>query len=143
MKTSFSLIAMLILGFASQAQPMKPDRETRAAEIKKIQAMEMAFITKELNLSPDEAQKFWPVFNQYRNELKGIAGERKVGDHLEKQQKMLDIRKKYREDFTKVMSHERANKVFGAEEEFKSLVRREFQKRQAEKKQLEPRKKGF
>jgi hypothetical protein len=143
MKTSFSLIAMLILGFASQAQPMKPDRETRAAEIKKIQAMEMAFITKELNLSPDEAQKFWPVFNQYRNELKGMAGERKVGDHLEKQQKMLDIRKKYREDFTKVMSHERANKVFGAEEEFKSLVRREFQKRQAEKKQLEPRKKGF
>ena len=62
---------------------------------------------------------------------------------VEKQQKMLDIRKKYREDFTKVMSHERANKVFGAEEEFKSLVRREFQKRQAEKKQLEPRKKGF
>ena len=143
MKTSFLLIAMLILGFVSQAQSMKPDRDTRAAEIKKIQAMEMAFITKELNLSPDEAQKFWPVFNQYRNELKGMAGERKVGDHLEKQQKMLDIRKKYREDFTKVMSHERANKVFGTEEEFKSLVRREFQKRQAEKNQLEPRKKGF
>jgi len=143
MKTSFSLILMLILGLASQAQSIKSDRDGRAAEIKKIQAMEMAFITKELNLSPDEAQKFWPVFNQYRNELKGMAAERKVGDHLEKQQKMLDIRKKYREDFTKVMSHERANKVFGAEEEFKSLVRREFQKRQAEKNQLEPRKKGF
>jgi len=143
MKTSFLLTAMLILGFASQAQSMKQDRDARTAEIKKIQAMEMAFITKELNLSPDEAQKFWPVFNQYRNELKGMAGERKVGDHLEKQQKMLDIRKKYKEDFTKVMSHERANKVFGAEEEFKSLVRREFQKRQSEKNQLEPRKKGF
>ena len=143
MKTSFFLITMIILGFDPQAQSMKPDRDARTAEIKKIQAMEMAFITKELNLSPDEAQKFWPVFNQYRNELKGMAGARKVGDHLEKQQKMLDIRKKYREDFTKVMSHERANKVFGAEEEFKSLVRREFQKRQSEKNQLEPRKKGF
>ena len=143
MKTSFSLIALLILGMGLQAQSTKPDRDTRASEIKKIQAMEMAFITKELNLSPDEAQKFWPVFNQYRNDLKGMAGERKVGDHLEKQQKMLDIRKKYREDFTKVMSHERANKVFGAEEEFKSLVRREFQKRQSEKNQREPRKKGF
>ena len=41
---------------------------------------------------------------------------------------VLDIRKKYREDFSKVMNQERANKVFGAEEEFKSLVRREFQK---------------
>ncbi len=143
MKAIFTLVVMLILGFVSQAQSVKPDRDSRTTEIKKIQAMEMAFITKELNLSPDEAQKFWPVFNQYRNDLKGMAGERKVGDHLEKQQKMLDIRKKYREDFTKVMSHERANKVFGAEEEFKSLVRREFQKRQSEKNQREPRKKGF
>ena len=143
MKAIFTLLVMLMLGFVSQAQSLKPDRDSRATEIKKIQAMEMAFITKELNLSPDEAQKFWPVFNQYRNDLKGMAGERKAGDHLEKQQKMLDIRKKYREDFTKVMSHERANKVFGAEEEFKSLVRREFQKRQSEKDQREPRKKGF
>ena len=142
MKTTISIIAAVFFGYISQAQ-VKPNRENRTAEIKKIQAMEMAFITKELNLSPDEAQKFWPVFNQYRNELKGMAFERKNGDHLEKQQKMLDIRKKYREDFTKVMSHDRANKVFGAEEEFKSLVRREFQKRQVEKKQLEPRKKGF
>ena len=93
MKAIFTLVVMLILGFVSQAQSVKPDRDSRATEIKKIQAMEMAFITKELNLSPDEAQKFWPVFNQYRNDLKGMAGERKVGDHLEKQQKMLDIRK--------------------------------------------------
>lgn len=142
MKATFSIFAALMLGFATQAQ-IQPDRASRSAEIKKIQAMEMAFITKELNLSPEEAQKFWPVFNQYRNELKGMANERKTGDQLEKQQKMLDIRKKYREDFTKVMSHDRANKVFGAEEEFKSLVRREFQKRQMEKKLLEPRRKGF
>jgi hypothetical protein len=142
MKTTICIIAAMLLGYISQAQ-VKPDRENRTVEMKKIQAMEMAFITKELNLSPDEAQKFWPVFNQYRNELKGTSFERKNGDHLEKQQKMLDIRKKYREDFTKVMSHDRANKVFGAEEEFKSLVRREFQKRQGEKKQLDPRKKGF
>jgi hypothetical protein len=56
---------------------------------------------------------------------------------------VLDVRKKYREDFTKVMTQERANKVFGAEDEFKSLVRREFQKRQAEKRQFDGRKKGF
>ena len=127
----------------ANSQDQRIQRENRLAQIKKIQAMEMAFITKELNLSPAEAQKFWPVFNQYRNELRSVATEKRLGDHLEKQQKTLDIRKKYREDFSKVMNQERANKVFGAEEEFKSLVRREFQKRQTEKKQLEPRKKGF
>ncbi|MEY2649290.1 MAG: hypothetical protein RL282_2003 [Bacteroidota bacterium] len=144
MKTLKTILACLILSKASFGQVQKlGNPEARAAELKKIQAMEMAFITKELNLSPDEAQKFWPVFNQYRNELRSVATENKQKDHLEKQQKMLDLRKKYREDFSKVMNQERANKVFGAEDEFKSLVRREFQKRQEERRKMEPRKKGF
>jgi Spy/CpxP family protein refolding chaperone len=140
---NFTLV-LLICSFSCFSQAQRPGNpDARANELKKIQAMEMAFITKELNLSPEEAQKFWPVFNQYRNELKTISAEKKINDHLEKQQKMLDIRKKYREDFSKVMNHDRANKVFGAEDEFKSLVRREFQKRQDEKRKMEPGKKGF
>jgi hypothetical protein len=143
MKKSILIPVLLLITLMSNSQDQRLQRENRLTQIKKIQAMEMAYITKELNLSPGEAQKFWPVFNQYRNELRSVASEKKMGDHLEKQQKTLDIRKKYREDFSKVMNQERANKVFGAEEEFKSLVRREFQKRQTEKKQIEPRKKGF
>jgi len=135
------LILISCSAFSQIQRPGNPD--ARATEIKKIQAMEMAYITKELNLTPDEAQKFWPVFNQYRNELRSVAVENRQKDHLEKQQKMLDLRKKYREDFSKVMNQERANKVFGAEDEFKSLVRREFQKRQDERRTIEPRKKGF
>lgn len=143
MKTLFATVVLVVGMIQVNAQPPRPDREARMAEIKKIQAMEMAFITKELNLSPNEAQKFWPIFNQYRNDLKSVAVEgKKMNDNLEKQQRMLDLRKKYREDFSKVVNQDRANKVFEAEGEFKSLVRREFQKRQAEKKQFESRKKG-
>lgn len=143
MRTVLTTFLLFTVAAQLYAQPPRPDREARLAEIKKIQAMEMAFITKELNLSPNEAQKFWPIFNKYRNELKSVAVEgKKMSDNLEKQQRMLDLRKKYREDFSKVVNQDRANKVFEAEGEFKSLVRREFQKRQAEKKQFESRKKG-
>jgi len=143
MKTFFTLVTGLLIFTSTNAQRQRPDMDARVAELKKIQAMELAFITKELNLNPQEAQKFWPIFNQYRNDLKQAAQAKEYKDNLDRQQKMLDVRKKYRDDFEKVVSHERANKVFGAEDEFKSLVRREFQKRQAEKKQLESRKKGF
>ena len=143
MKQSYLLIFIMLFASLLEAQPLKSDQEKKLADLRKIQAMEMAFITKELNLSPDEAQKFWPVFNQYRNEIKGVARDKSGNDQLEKQQRMLDLRKKYREDFTRVISQDRANRVFGAEDEFKTLVRREFQKRQVEKRQLEPRKKGF
>jgi hypothetical protein len=143
MKTILSFLSTLLIFSTLQAQPQRPDRDARVAEIKKIQAMELAFITKELNLNPQEAQKFWPIFNQYRNDLKQVAQGKDYKDNLDRQQKMLDVRKKYRDDFGKVVSQERASKVFGAEDEFKSLVRKEFQKRQAEKKQIESRKKGF
>ena len=143
MKTIFTIFAALFFISGVQAQRQRPDMGARSAELKKIQAMELAFITKELNLNPQEAQKFWPIFNQYRNDLKQAAQAKEYKDNLDRQQKMLDVRKKYRDDFEKVVSQERANKVFGAEDEFKSLVRKEFQKRQAEKKQLESRKKGF
>jgi hypothetical protein len=143
MKAIFTLFTGLLIFASAQAQRQRPDMDARVAELKKIQAMELAFITKELNLNPQEAQKFWPIFNQYRNDLKQAAQAKEYKDNLDRQQKMLDVRKQYRDDFEKVISHERANKVFGAEDEFKSLVRREFQKRQAEKKQLESRKKGF
>jgi hypothetical protein len=112
MKKSILIPILSLTVLFANSQDQRLQRENRLAEIKKIQAMEMAFITKELNLSPNEAQKFWPVFNQYRNELKSVVTEKKMGDQLEKQQKTLDIRKKYRDDFSKVISQERANKVF-------------------------------
>ena len=144
LKILLMLLVGLSLGTSSQAQTNRIERgENRSADLRKIQAMEMAFITKELNLNPDEAQKFWPIFNMYRNDMRGIALDKNSSDRLEKQQKLLDIKKKYRDDFTKVMTQDRANKVFGAEDEFKSLVRREFQKRQSEKGRFEGRKKGF
>jgi hypothetical protein len=33
----------------------------------KVETFKIAFITKALNLTPEEAQKFWPVFNEYEN----------------------------------------------------------------------------
>ncbi len=132
MKSLLSTIILVLLVSSTNAQT-RPEGEKRSMEAKKLQAMEMAFITKELNLSPDEAQKFWPVFNQYRNELKSIAKNQSVNDQLERQQKMLDVRKRYREDFSKCVDQQRANKVFGVEAEFRNLVRREFQKRESER----------
>ena len=113
----------------------------RAGE--KLQAMEVAYLTRELNLSPDDAQKFWPVFNKYRDEVRSVWGDRTLTDPLDRQQKVLNIRKQYRNDFSRLLSPDRANRVFPAEDQFRQLVRREFIKRQMEKKELiGPRKRG-
>ena len=39
----------------------------------RLEALKIAYITKRLDLSPEEAQKFWPIYNQYAEELKQSA----------------------------------------------------------------------
>ena len=47
------------------AQPQgKPSEEQRKKEWERIQSEKIAFITAELDLTPEEAQVFWPVYNQ-------------------------------------------------------------------------------
>ena len=41
----------------------------------RIEALRVAFITQKLNLTPDESQKFWPVYNEYQDKLKSSRKE--------------------------------------------------------------------
>src|SRR5258708_29601670 len=36
----------------------------------RIEALKIAYLTKKLNLSTDEAQKFWPIYNKYAEEIR-------------------------------------------------------------------------
>jgi hypothetical protein len=108
-------------------------QENTAGE-NKLRSLEIAFLTRELNLSPDEAQKFWPVYNQYSAEMRSmIKNKENDPDVLDKQQKLLDIRKKYRNEFLKVLPPDRVNQVFTSEVKFREMVRKELQDRQAQK----------
>ena len=104
----------------------------------KIQALEIAYLTKQLDLTPDEAEKFWPVFNKYREEVKGVLTDKNIKDDLDRQQRVLDIRKKYRNDFSRILNPERAQKVYGSEDRFRNLLKREWMQRLREKQDMKP-----
>jgi hypothetical protein len=53
----------------------------------------------------------------------------KDADVLERQQQMLDIRKKYKPDFNRILSPDRTNRLFEAEVKFREMVKRELQQR--------------
>lgn len=41
------------------------EAQTKEDHKEKIKALKVAYITEELNMSPEMAQKFWPVYNSY------------------------------------------------------------------------------
>jgi hypothetical protein len=87
----------------------------------KIQALKIAFITQKLGLSAEEAQRFWPVYNQYQGEMKSAFSDRGE-DVIESDERVLNIRKKYRPEFVKILGESRMNTFFSAEKEFRRVL---------------------
>ena len=104
-----------IAGFASAQEDLPSEKRQQD-----IEALKVAFISKELELTPDEAQKFWPVYNQYAKELKATIKD--DADVLDRDEKVLNLRKRYRDQFTKVLGQQRMNRIFNAEGRFRQLL---------------------
>ncbi len=95
----------------------------------KIEAVRTAYITNQLNLTTGEAQKFWPIYNRYFGEVKK-AQQDSPDDIVAFQEKLVNIRKKYKADFKDVLgSDERVNKVYTAEAKFITLLKNELRNR--------------
>jgi Skp family chaperone for outer membrane proteins len=116
MKHLFTYI-FLLFSTAVFAQPGGDGKKEQ-----KIQALYVAYITQELKLTEEEAQKFWPVHAQYDNEIKALKSE---SSELERQQSVLNIKKKYQDRFTKILGAQRTNDFYIKDGEFrKKLIER-------------------
>ncbi|HEY8396824.1 MAG TPA: hypothetical protein VIK80_02720 [Flavihumibacter sp.] len=125
MKHFFTLLTILMIGWIpASAQQRGDERGGR----ERLEALKIAYLTKELNLTAEEAQKFWPVYNQYIAEMRKLRQDTR-GDEITREEKLLSIRKKYQSSFGKTLSPERANHFFKAEKEFYGKVQKELQQR--------------
>ena len=103
----------------------------------RLEALKIAYLTKRLNLSPEEAQKFWPVYNQYMDEIRQARqnSKRNNGTELDLEDTILHIRKKYNAEFSKALSPEKVNEFYRAEKEFGNFVQKEIERRQLKQQQ--------
>lgn len=127
MKTLLVAIALLISvpNFAQSKQEQK-------------EAARVAFITNYVGLTTDEAQKFWPIFNELQAERKALRKNHKpkkdgrkidemtdaeveklVDGALNFKQEDLALAKKYHEKFKSVLPIKKVAKLYHAEKAFK------------------------
>ncbi len=128
------LLLNILMGFGvlvataqNGVQPQKnPDK---AAQQEKVKALYIAYITNQLQLTPEDAQKFWPVHTQYENEIKGVN---KSLPELQKQQAILDIKKKYQINFTQILGAQRSERFFKIDGEFKRKLLERIRKQNSQ-----------
>ena len=111
MKKYFIIIVLSITAIATYAQ----NEEEKGG---KIRDRMVEYIQDRLNLSKSESEKFAPVFLKYFQEFRQIR-QQNQGDRLVLQQKIIDLRIRYRDQFRQIMDEPRANKVFVYEDEFR------------------------
>lgn len=102
------LTVTLLAGFASQAQDDEHD---------KIRDKMREFIQRRLNLSRNEAERFTPVFIRYFTEWKQTLQANR-GDGLVRQQRIIELRLRYRTEFRDIVGEKRSNDVFKRQDEF-------------------------
>lgn len=145
----FSLLALL-LPLAMFAQPGggPPDGPGNGQGRERMEAMRVAYITQRVGLTTEEAQKFWPVFNEMQTELESIRQERhammdshrddpqmensseaeiksEMQKMLELDQRELNIKKAYHTKFLAILPARKVALLYSAEEHFKrELIRR-------------------
>lgn len=88
----------------------------------KVREKMTEYIQKRLNLSKAEAEKFSPVFVNYFNELR-TTNQQFKGDRLVLQQKIVDLRIRYRDQFRPIIGEKRSNQVFVYEKDFVEEVK--------------------
>lgn len=129
MKKIFTLLMIVALSLTgsvyAQDQPDPKEQE-------KIQALEIAFISRKLNLTTEEAQRFWPIYNEYKRDVRQVMIAQKNNsnrDIVDDEQKIIDVRKKYRDRFVGVIGQPRMNKFFQAEREFRGVLLNQLKNR--------------
>ena len=68
-KKAICLVLVLVATSLAFGQNSKGDRK---AHKEKIKAMKVSYITEKLNLTSEEAEKFWPIYNEYDAKMRDI-----------------------------------------------------------------------
>lgn len=114
-----------------------------APQRQKIDAQKVAFITDQLQLTPEEAQKFWPVYNQY-NSLKedsnqdfmksnmrfrnnpDAMSDKDASDladsYIRHAQKLVDLQKDCHMKLKEVLPPKKLLKLYNVERDFQRLL---------------------
>lgn len=136
----FLLLLCTVPAFAQDDDAVEIERDPKAQQ--KIKAAHAAYITERLGLTPEEAEKFWPVYREYADKKQGLRQQfreaRKNGQDekalldldLKITQQELDLEKDYSGRFQKIITPQKLMNLRQAEGDFRRLILRQIQQRQ-------------
>jgi hypothetical protein len=149
----FIALLLLVASYSAGAQGIprnsfrpsgSADRQPRfnqmpnAGGIQKVQAVKEKFLDKNLQLTGEEAARFWPLYRRYQDEVIEVRrlkrlnnsdaqanGREQVKKDLEYDSRLVDIKTRYNNEFLKILPPEKLSRLYKSEREFNDeLIRK-------------------
>jgi hypothetical protein len=131
MKKLITILLFLNTIINVMAQP-GGNRQNKRPGREKIKALYTAYITQQLNLTQEEAAKFWSIHNEFHVEM--IDVNRKEQSELEREEAALEVKKRYNKRFSAIIGNERTNQFFRKDGEFRQKLIDKVNERRGERK---------
>lgn len=148
--TGLSLIFIFVFSFNGLSQAYDIEK------LERLNSQKIAFYTQRLQLTSAEAEKFWPVYNEYQRKKNDILLEKRDTDKYLRQsystltdkeieeisdkyiafnKAEADLLTAYHEQFKKVLPIKKVIKLYQAENQFKEMLLRQIRNNQQRKNQ--------
>ena len=141
--TIIAAVALSLCAFAQQQDGTAPDHKKHH---ERFQAEKVAFLTNAMDLTVEESQAFWPIYNEYSKasdaahhtvmkalekvrrdkELTDEEAAQAVADLVAARSEEAALTAKYTEEFKKVLPIKKVAALFAAEEGFRQHLFRKF-----------------
>lgn len=124
------------------ARPFNNRQINRANSENRVEAVKERFIRNQLNLPPDQAQRFFPLYQEYQQEMFNIRrlkrvnstsasanGTEQINRELYYDNQIVQIRMRFNNAFLKVLPPEKVSELYKSEREFNDELVRSLSER--------------
>ncbi|SHL01329.1 Spy/CpxP family protein refolding chaperone [Hymenobacter psychrotolerans] len=140
MKSLLRNLLMLCLLASVPAGARAQADNARQGRLNQLETAKIAYITEKLALTPDQAQRFWPVYNEFTAKRRDVnrrmrqlrtddpeaQSDQQIRESLSQalalRQQEVSLEKEYFEKFQKVLTIRQVGKLFMAERQFTKEV---------------------
>lgn len=148
-KILFLVFVLAVLPAIGQDMNQNQNQVRNQTAREKLEAARIALITERLGLTPDQAQTFWPIYNEYAEQRRRIQQEYKqsrqgmkidnlteeqqkqlLRGRMEEKQRQLNLESKYGDRLMEVINARQMMALKKAEDDFRAMIIRRIEQRQ-------------
>lgn len=116
----------------------------------KLKAKKIAYIIESLDMTAEESEQFWPIYNEYKDEMKALHSDARVNTdmseeeakaylsaRLDRDRTEIKLKEEYNERFLSVISAKKLVKLSYAERKFKHEMLNDIKRRYSSRRSKE------